>query len=89
MCNRYAYRGSVSQIRKLAEAMKRPLRTGAATDNFGGQEDIYLDQEAAILRNGEKGGLELVMALWVFPPILGENTPITNIRTSIANGNAT
>lgn len=80
MCNRYANRGSVSQIRKLAEALTRPLRTTAATDNFGGQEDIYPDQDAAIIRNGADNSLELAMARWGFPPIPGEKAPITNIR---------
>src|SRR5215831_8562675 len=80
MCNRYEQHGSVSHIRKLANDMERRLSTSSATDNLAPQESIYPDQDAPIVINTADGGLELIMARWGFPPIPGENAPITNIR---------
>lgn len=80
MCNRYENRGSVSQIRKLAANLNRKLTTSSATDNFPPQDNIYPDQDAAIVTNAADGGLELGMARWGFPPIPGQSAPITNIR---------
>jgi putative SOS response-associated peptidase YedK len=80
MCNRYEQRGSASQIRKIAAAMKRKLATTPATDNLAPQDSVYPDQDAPIIRNGAEGSLELIMARWGFPPIPGQTAPITNIR---------
>jgi len=80
MCNRYENRGSASQIRRMVREMAREMATTAATDNFAPQDNIYPDQDAAILRNAPDGKLELTMARWGFPPIPGQKPPITNIR---------
>ena len=80
MCNRYENRGSVSQIRKLAANLNRKLSTTSATDNLRPQDNIYPDQDAAIVTNAADGGLELKIARWGFPPIPGQSAPITNIR---------
>lgn len=80
MCNRYENRGSASQIRWLAERLARDLSTTPATDNLAPQDDIYPDQDAAIVRNRDDRELELMMARWGLPPIPGQTAPITNIR---------
>ena len=80
MCNRYENRGSVSQIRKLAANLNRKLSTTSATDNLRPQDNIYPDQDSAIVTNAADGGLELKIARWGFPPIPGQSAPITNIR---------
>ncbi|HNS86002.1 MAG TPA: SOS response-associated peptidase family protein [Parvularculaceae bacterium] len=79
MCNRYANRGSVAEIRRLAGLMDYDLATTPATDNLAPQENIYPDQDAAVLRHRD-GRLELAMLRWGFPPIPGQTAPITNIR---------
>lgn len=80
MCNRYANKGSVAEIRRIARGMDYDIATTAATDNYGGQENIYPDQDAPVLRPNGKGKLELASLRWGFPPIPGQNAPITNIR---------
>lgn len=80
MCNRYAQRGSVSEIRHLAQAMNKSLRTTAATDNLPPQDNVYPDQDAPVVINTDDGNLELTMMRWGFPPIPSETVPITNIR---------
>jgi putative SOS response-associated peptidase YedK len=80
MCNRYAQRGSLNQIRQLAKALSRDLATVPATDNLRPQENVYPDQDAPIITNKADGELELIMGRWGFPPIPGECAPITNIR---------
>jgi len=80
MCNRYEQKGSVSQIRALAQRMGRQLRTTSQTDNLPPHESVYPDQDAPVIINTEDGGLELTMMRWGFPPIPEEKTPITNIR---------
>lgn len=80
MCNRYENRGSANEIRRLAEKLKRDLSTTPATDNLRPADNIYPDQDAAIVRNRVAGGLELAMARWGLPPIPGQSAPITNIR---------
>jgi len=80
MCNRYENRGSANEIRRLAQNLGRGLSTTPATDNLAPQDNIYPDQDAALVRNREDGGLELMMARWGLPPIPGKSPPITNIR---------
>ena len=80
MCNRYENRGSVAQVRRLAEKLKRTMATTASTDNLAPQDNIYPDQDAPIIRNLPDSKLELAMARWGFPPIPGQKPPITNIR---------
>ncbi|WP_411817012.1 SOS response-associated peptidase family protein [Hyphococcus sp. DH-69] len=80
MCNRYANKGSVDEIRRLAALMEHDVASTAQTDNYGGQENIYPDQDAPVLRPAGTGKLELAMLRWGFPPIPGQNAPITNIR---------
>ncbi len=80
MCNRYANRATVSQLRKLALTLEKPLETTPATDNLPPQENIYPDQDAPVLRPHKNGGLELAMLRWGLPPIPGQKAPITNIR---------
>ncbi len=80
MCNRYANKGSVAEIRRLAGLMDYDLATTAQTDNMPPQDNIYPDQDAPILRPDGKGKLELTMLRWGFPPIPGQKQPITNIR---------
>jgi len=53
--------------------MDYDLATTSATDNYGGQENIYPNQDVPILRASGEGRLELAMMRWGFPPI-------TNIR---------
>lgn len=79
MCNRYENRGSVSQMRKLSETLKRPFKTTPSTDNLPPQDNVYPDQDAAIVTN-DGDALALMMMRWGFPPIPGETAPITNIR---------
>jgi len=80
MCNRYANRGSIAEIKRLAALMDYDLAPTAATANYGGQADIFPDQDAPVLRPKGKGKLELAMLRWGFPPIPGQKAPITNIR---------
>jgi putative SOS response-associated peptidase YedK len=80
MCNRYANRGSVSQIRAFAKTLEAEILTTSATDNLPPQENIYPDQDAPILRTKSDGKLELAMLRWGFPPIPSQKQPITNIR---------
>jgi putative SOS response-associated peptidase YedK len=80
MCNRYANKGSIAEIRRIAKAMGYGVETTSATDNYGGQENIYPDQDAPVLRPKGKGKLEFASLRWGFPPIPGQKTPITNIR---------
>lgn len=80
MCNRYAAKGSLSEIRRLAKLMNYDLATTAATDNLRPLDSVYPDQDAPILRLRGKGRLELAMLRWGFPPIPGQTAPITNIR---------
>lgn len=80
MCNRYENRGSANEIRRLARALERELSTTSATDNLRPADNIYPDQDAAIVRNRGDSGLELIMARWGLPPIPGQSAPITNIR---------
>ena len=63
MCNRYENRGSVSQIRKLAANLNRKLTTSSATDNLPPQDNIYPDQDAAIVTNAALAGQRNVRAL--------------------------
>jgi putative SOS response-associated peptidase YedK len=80
MCNRYANKGSIAEIRRLAALMDFDLSTTAATGNLAPQENIYPDQDAPILRVKSSTELELAMLRWGFPPIPGQTAPITNIR---------
>lgn len=80
MCNRYENRGSSNVIRQLALKLGRELSTTPATDNLAGSDNIYPDQDAAIVRNREDGRLELSLSRWGLPPIPGQTAPITNIR---------
>ena len=80
MCNRYENRGSANEIRRLAQALNREMSTTSATDNLPPADNIYPDQDAAIVRNKGSAGLELMMARWGLPPIPGQSSPITNIR---------
>lgn len=80
MCNRYAQKGSLADIRRLARLMDYDLATSAATDNLPALENVYPDQDAPILRETAPGVLELAMLRWGFPPIPGQSQPITNIR---------
>lgn len=80
MCNRYANKGSIAEIRRLAGLMDYDLATTSATGNLAPRENIYPDQDAPVLRSKGVGVLELAMLRWGFPPIPGETAPITNIR---------
>ncbi len=89
MCNRYAQRGSVSDIRQLSLDFGMELVTTSTTDNLQALDNIYADQDAPILRRREDGKLELEMMRWGFPgiPRKSQKTgkplkpqPITNIR---------
>ena len=79
MCNRYANKVSISELRRLFKKHSIPFVTTPATDNLRRQDNIYPDQDAPILRPKEDG-VELAMLRWGFPPIPGKKTPITNIR---------
>lgn len=80
MCNRYANKGSIAEIRRLAREIGYELSTTDATDNLPPLENIYPDTDAPILRLVGKDKLELAMLRWGFPPIPGQTQPITNIR---------
>ncbi|MBX7198506.1 MAG: SOS response-associated peptidase family protein [Rhodospirillaceae bacterium] len=80
MCNRYEIRGSISQIRALANLLARELFTTPATGNLEPRDSVYPDQDAPILVSRPEGGLELRLARWGFPPITGKSDVITNIR---------
>ena len=67
MCNRYENRGSANEIRRLAITLGRDLSTTPATDNLAPADNIYPDQDAAVVRNRGDGGLELIMARWGLP----------------------
>lgn len=79
MCNRYAVRATVSQIRQLSQELGMTLSTTPATDNLP-EMDIYPDKDAPVITLDETGGLILEMMRWGFPPIPGKKKPITNIR---------
>jgi putative SOS response-associated peptidase YedK len=68
MCNRYENRGSATEIRRLASTLGRDLSTTPATDNLASADNIYPDQDAAVVTNRADGGLELIMARWGLPP---------------------
>lgn len=65
MCNRYANRGSVSEIRRLAALIDYDLATTPDTDNYGSQDNVYPDKDAPILRLMGDGKLEMAMAAGV------------------------
>ena len=73
------YKGSISQIRRLAHDLDYEIATTAATDNLAPIDSVYPDKDAPIIV-GTAGGLELRMARWGFPPIPGQKDPITNVR---------
>ncbi len=79
MCNRYANRISISELRKLFIEYDIPFSTTSATGNLAPQDNIYPDQDSSVLRT-KGNGVELAMLRWGFPPIPGKKPPITNIR---------
>ena len=65
MCNRYANRGSVAQIRQLAALMDYDLATTSATDNLPAMDDIKTnDYDAPVIRNDGDKKLLLTMMRW-------------------------
>lgn len=91
MCNRYENRGSASVIRRLSERFARDFSTTPATDNLPPADDIYPDQDAAIVRNRSGGGLELTMARWGLPRSLANRRrlPTSAICKALGGGKPT
>lgn len=79
MCNRYANSASLADMRSLMRSMGVDLETSSQTGNFQPQ-DIYPDQDAAIIRPCDENTVELAMLRWGFPPVKEGARPITNIR---------
>lgn len=83
MCNRYANKGAITEIRRLAKAMGCGVETTSATDNLQPQENIFPDQDAPVLRAKGEGKLELAMLRWGFPPppnVPDQKKTLQNIR---------
>ena len=79
MCNRYANKSTLSELRRLMELIELDLITTSATANLG-EEDVYPDQDASILRPASGGKIELAKLRWGFPETKPKARPITNMR---------
>ena len=79
MCNRYANKSTLSELRRLMELIDLDLVATSATANLG-QEDVYPDQDASVLRPSSEGRIELAKLRWGFPEAKPKARPITNIR---------
>lgn len=79
MCNRYANKSTITELRALMRYLEYELATTAATDNLPIQ-DVYPDQDAAIIRVVDDGIAQLASLRWGFPEVAKGKRPITNIR---------